>query len=125
MHNVTSWNESGRVATDTFSKGTGDVLISYENEAIAARAAGVKLDYIVPDSTLLIQNPAAVTTTAPPRATAFLQYVESADGQKVLAQHGFRPVVDGVQATGVQGANDEANPFPTVQNLITIDDLGG
>ena len=125
VKNVSTWSESGRVATDTFSKGTGDVLISYENEAIAARAAGVKLDYIVPPTTMLIQNPAAVTKTAPPAAAAFLQYVESADGQKILAQHGFRPVVDGVQTTGVKGANDEANPFPTVKDLITIDDLGG
>jgi sulfate/thiosulfate transport system substrate-binding protein len=123
--NVVSWNDSGRNATDAFAKGTGDVLISYENEAIAARAAGVKLDYIVPDSTLLIQNPAAVTTTAPPAATSFLDFVESADGQKELASNGFRPILDTVKATGVQGANDPANPFPTVKTLTTIDDLGG
>jgi sulfate/thiosulfate transport system substrate-binding protein len=123
--NVVSWNDSGRNATDAFAKGTGDVLISYENEAIAARAAGVKLDYVVPDSTFLIQNPAAVTTTAPPAAKAFLAYVESADGQKVLADHGFRPIVDSVKPTGVEGANDPANPFPAVKTLTTIDDLGG
>lgn len=125
VKNVVSWNESGRVATDAFSKGTGDVLISYENEAIAARAAGVKLDYIVPSTTLLIQNPTAVTKDAPPAATSFLQYVESPDGQKILAQHGFRPVLGNVQATGVKGANDQAHPFPAVKDLITIDELGG
>jgi sulfate transport system substrate-binding protein len=124
IKNVVSWNDSGRTATDTFSKGTGDVLISYENEAIAARAAGVALDYLVPTSTLLIQNPAAVTKTAPPAAAAFLSYVESGAGQKILASNGFRPV-DGSTATDVKGANDPANPFPTVPNLITIDDLGG
>ena len=70
VKNVVSWNDSGRTATDAFVKGTGDVLISYENEAIAARAAGVPLDYIVPDTTVLIQNPAAVTKTAPPAAEA-------------------------------------------------------
>ncbi len=125
IKNVVSWNESGRLATDAFSKGTGDVLISYENEAIAARAAGVKLDYIVPDSTILIQNPAAVTTKAPAAAKDFLSYVESAPGQTILAEHGFRPVVDGVTANNTPGANDPANPFPTVKNLTTIDDLGG
>ncbi len=126
VKNVVSWNESGRVATDAFSKGTGDVLISYENEAIAARAAGVELDYIVPDSTVLIQNPAAVTKGAAPAATEFLKYIESADGQKILAANGFRPVEgSGVTATDVKGANDPANPFPTVAHLTTIDDLGG
>ena len=125
IKNVVSWNESGRNATDSFVKGTGDVLISYENEAIAARAAGEDLDYIVPDSTVLIQNPAAVTTGASAPAAKFLSYVESADGQKILAEHGFRPVDESVKPTDVKGANDPADPFPAVKNLITIDDLGG
>ena len=125
IKNVVSWNESSRVATDAFSKGTGDVLISYENEAIAARAAGVELDYLVPDSTFLIQNPAAVTKGAPAQAAAFLAFVESADGQKILASNGFRPVVDGVTVTDVKGAHDPAKPFPAVTTLTTIDDLGG
>jgi sulfate/thiosulfate transport system substrate-binding protein len=124
IKNVVSWNDSGRTATDAFSKGTGDVLISYENEAIAARAAGVPLDYIVPQTSVLIQNPAAVTKSAPPAAAAFLSYVESPAGQKILASNGFRPL-DGSAATDVKGANDPANPFPKVANLVTIDDLGG
>lgn len=125
IKNVVSWNESGRTATDAFVKGTGDALISYEVEAIAARAAGVKLDYIVPDSTFLIENPAAVTTTAAPAATAFLKYVESTDGQKILASKGFRPVDPSVTASDVAGANDPANPFPKVTKLTTVADLGG
>jgi sulfate/thiosulfate-binding protein len=125
IKNVVSWNDSGRTATDAFAKGTGDVLISYENEAIAARAAGVELDYIVPASTFLIQNPAAVTKTASPAAASFLKYIEGADGQKILASKGFRPIDPSVTATDVKGANDPANPFPTVATLTTIDDLGG
>jgi sulfate transport system substrate-binding protein len=125
IKNVVSWNDSGRTATDAFVKGTGDVLISYENEAIAARAAGVKLDYIVPDSTFLIENPVAVTKTAPPVATEFIKYAEGKDGQKILASKGFRPVDPSVTATDVAGANDPANPFPKVTTLTTVDDLGG
>jgi sulfate/thiosulfate transport system substrate-binding protein len=125
IKNVVSWNESGRIATDTFVKGTGDVLISYENEAIAARASGVDLDYIVPDSTLLIENPAAVTKTAPPQAAAFLTYVQSADGQKILQSNGFRSIDDSLTASDVKGANDPANPFPKVSTLTTIAELGG
>jgi sulfate/thiosulfate-binding protein len=125
IKNVVSWNDSGRTATDAFSKGTGDVLISYENEAIAARAAGVPLDYIVPDTSVLIQNPDAVTKTAAPQAAKFLAFVEGTDGQKILASNGFRPVDPSITATDVKGANDPANPFPAVKNLITIDQLGG
>ncbi len=125
IKNVVSWNDSGRSATDTFSHGTGDVLISYENEAIAARASGVPLDYLVPSSTVLIQNPAAVTKKAPAVAGRFLQFVQSPAGQQILAHRGFRPVIGGVTASGVPGANDPAKPFPTVPNLVTVADLGG
>jgi sulfate transport system substrate-binding protein len=125
VKNVVSWNDSGRTATDAFVKGTGDVLISYENEAIAARAAGVELDYVVPDSTFLIENPAAVTKTAPPAAAKFLSFVKSADGQKILASKGFRPIDPSVSATDVQGANDPAKPFPAITTLTTVADLGG
>ncbi len=64
--NVTSRASSGAVATTQFLGGTGDVLISYENEAIDARQAGQSLDYIVPNESMLIENPAATTLTASP-----------------------------------------------------------
>jgi sulfate/thiosulfate transport system substrate-binding protein len=125
VKNVVSWNDSGRTATDAFVKGTGDVLISYENEAILARASGVELDYIVPESTLLIENPGAATKAAGPATKDFLTYVTSAEGQKILGSKGFRPIDDSVAITGVEGANDPANPFPAIANLSTIEQLGG
>jgi len=125
FHNVVSKPASGADATTTFTKGTGDVLISYENEAISARQKGASLDYIVPAESVLIQNPGAVTKNASKPAKDFLSYVESAAGQKIFAAHGFRPV-GGIVAPGtVTGANDPSKPFPTVQKLITIDSLGG
>jgi sulfate/thiosulfate-binding protein len=123
--NVVSKPESGSKATQTFAAGTGDVLISYENEAIGARQKGQDLDYVVPDDTFLIENPAAVTKTAPQAAKDFLAFVESAAGQKVFASKGYRPVLDGVKVDQVAGANDPTNPFPTVKKLTTIADLGG
>jgi len=124
VKNVVSWNDSGRTATDAFVKGTGDVLISYENEAIAARAAGVELDYVVPETTFLIENPAAVTTSASQAAKDFLEFVKSEEGQKILISKGFRSPY-GVQPTeDVEGANDPANPFPDAK-IWTVEDLGG
>ena len=61
LANTAVQDKSAREALATFSGGKGDVLISYENEAITAKNAGVDLDYVIPDQTILIQNPAAVT----------------------------------------------------------------
>ena len=123
--NVVSRASSGSEATQQFLAGTGNVLISYEDEAIAARQAGEDVDYIVPDQTILIQNPAAVTTSASSAAKAFLSFVESEAGQQIFISKGFRPVLNGVHVGTVEGANDPSNPFPTPKTLVTIDQLGG
>jgi len=116
---------SGRDATTAFTSGTGDVLLSYENEAILARQNGETFDYVVPDETLLIENPAAVTVDADPKAQSYLDFVLTDAGQQAFASKGFRPLTDGVDID-VEGANDPSDPFPAVPHLLTIaDDFGG
>ena len=123
--NVDTFPGSGRDATTAFLGGVGDVLISYENEAILARQQGESFDYIVPDTTLLIENPGAVTIDADPHAQAYLDFVLSPEGQAAFASVGFRPI-DGTAVTDVEGANDPADPFPQPTTLLTIDDdFGG
>jgi sulfate/thiosulfate transport system substrate-binding protein len=122
---VVSRAASGAVATQQFVSGTGNVLISYEDEAIAARQAGDKVDYVVPEQTFQIENPAAVTKSAPKAAAKFLAYVQSEAGQAIFASKGFRPVRPRVEVGTVQGANDPSNPFPAVAELTTIADIGG
>ncbi len=123
--NTVSRASSGAIAMTQFLGGTGDVLISYENEAIAARQAGNDVDYVVPDDTFLIENPAAVTKTASKPAKDFLAFAKSDDGQKIFASKGFRPVSTTVDVGTVEGANDPSKPFPEVKKLTTIADLGG
>ena len=125
FNHVQSLPGSGRDATNAFLDGDADALISYENEAILARQAGEDFDYVVPDETVKIENPAAVTTKATPKAKDYLDFVLSADGQAEFAAKGFRPVVAGTPTGSVEGANDPANPFPTPAKLTTIADLGG
>lgn len=125
FRNVVSKPSSGSDAMTTFVHGTGDVLLSYEDEAIRARAQGEPVDYVVPQQDLLIQNPAAVTKTAPQAAKEFLRFVFSEQGQKIFAAQGFRPAVHGTPIPTVKGANDPSNPFPTPAKLATISDLGG
>jgi sulfate transport system substrate-binding protein len=125
FENTVALPGSGREATTAFTSGVGDVLISYETEAIQARAKGADLDYVVPDDTLLIQNPVAVTKDAPKAARDFVGYLTGKDGQLDYAEAGFRPLVD-VGDVQVEGANDPANPYPTPAKLLTIDgDFGG
>lgn len=117
---------SAREATTAFTDGSGDVLLSYENEAILAKQSGADIDYVLPPDTLLIENPAAVTVDADKTAQAFLDFMTSADAQADYAQSGFRPVIDGVDIGEVEGANDPADPFPAPDELFTVDgDFGG
>lgn len=126
MANVVSWPDSGRDATTTFEGGTGDVVLSYENEMVQARVAGQSIDYVDPSTSLLIQNPCAVTVGAPQEATDFLNWQKSTAGQKVYVETGFRPLPGAnVGTVSVPGAMDPSNPFPTIKNLQTIDKTFG
>lgn len=122
LKNTIALPSSGREATTAFTDGSGDVLLSYENEAILAKQSGADVDYIVPPDTLLIENPAAVTTDAGTAAKAFLEFMTSEEAQADYAQAGFRPVVDGVDVDEVEGANDPSDPFPAPETLYTLDD---
>ena len=119
LKNVPVQDASGAKALTDFVGGAGDVLISYENEAIYAQQKKQPVDYVIPDDTLLIQNPIAITTNTkhPAQARAFLDFLYSKAGQKIFADNGYRPVVDGVTPAG--------KPFPTPPGLFTIKDLGG
>src|SRR5690606_27025342 len=96
--NVPVQDSSARKALQTFSGGKGDVLVAYENEAIFARQNDQPLDYTVPDSTILIENPVAVTKKSrnQKEAQAFLKFLRSKKAQEVFVENGYRPVVDGV-----------------------------
>ena len=109
-------DDSAADALTTFTNGKGDVLLSYENEAIRAQSKGADVDYVIPDQTIKIETVAAVTKDAPPAAQKFLQYLYTPAAQKIWADNGYRPVVSGV--TGKYS-------FPTPSQEFTIDDVGG
>jgi sulfate/thiosulfate transport system substrate-binding protein len=110
--------KSGREALQAFVGGQGDVLISYENEAITARQKGEQVDDVVPRENVLIENPIAVTKTSkhPAQARAFVAFLWSPAGQRLFALHGYRPVDASVAAQF---------HFPQPAQLKTIDELGG
>jgi sulfate/thiosulfate-binding protein len=103
-------------ALTAFTQGQGDVLLSYENEAIRAQDEGEDVDYVVPDNTILIETPIAVTKDAPDSAQTFLDFIWSDEGQKIWAENGYRPVNPDLV---------DPKQFPTPKGLFTIDKFGG
>jgi len=120
LENTPVQDASARDALQTFIGGKGDVLLSYENEAIGAIDAGEDLEYTIPDETILIETQAAVTTEAddPEAAQAFLDFQISDEGQRLWAENGYRPVNEQILA-------EYKDEFPDPKELFTIEEFGG
>ena len=120
LENTVVQDASARDSLQTFLGGQGDVLIGYENEAIAAQNAGEEVEYTIPDDTILIEPPATVPDEAEEsqEADAFLDFLVSEEGQRLFAEGGYRPVDEKVLAEFEQD-------FPTPSGLFTIEDFGG
>ena len=118
FENVSVQDKSARESLQTFSGGKGDVLLGYENEAILAQQQGEDLDYVVPDETLLIENPVAVVNESKERklAQSFVDFLYTPEAQEIFVKKGYRPVI-----SGVPGADE----FPEPQNLFEITKFGG
>ncbi|MFZ1288183.1 MAG: sulfate ABC transporter substrate-binding protein [Candidatus Phosphoribacter sp.] len=112
--------KSGREATESFLQGSGDVLLSYENEALFIEREGDPVEHVTPPQTFKIENPVAVLSKAVNRttATAFTEFLYTPEAQRLWAQAGFRPVDAAVAA-------EFAADFPQPKRLWTIADLGG
>jgi sulfate transport system substrate-binding protein len=115
-----------RGATITFvEKGTGDVLLAWENEAfLAVRELGPdQFDIVAPSLSILAEPPVSIVdknvdahgTRAV--ATEYLKYLYSKEGQEIAAKHFYRP-------RDPQIAAKYAKQFPAL-NLVTIDAVFG
>lgn len=103
-------DKSGREALQTFTSGTGDVLLSYTYEAVTAQKKGEEVDVVVPDDTLQIDILIARTKSAHPKAQDFIDYVTGPEGQRFFAEWGYDP---------------PSGPREPAPELKTIDDIGG
>lgn len=124
LTNVTIMDKGARESMITFERGVGDVAITYENEILTGRATGQTYDMVIPPSTLLIENPAAVVDTYVDKhgsrdvAEAFVAFLTTRKVQESFARAGYRSVDTAVQAR-------YAAQFPQPTDLFTIKDLGG
>ena len=125
--NVPVLDTGARGALTTFAqRGIGDVLISWENEALIASRDLEKggLEIVVPSVSIVAEPPVAVVDKVALRrdtsdvARAYLEYLYSPEGQEIVAKHYFRPRDPAVAAR-------HADVFPPVGQLVTIADFGG
>ncbi|HTD12771.1 MAG TPA: sulfate ABC transporter substrate-binding protein [Steroidobacteraceae bacterium] len=125
-HNVPVLDTGARGSTTTFAqRGLGDVLITWENEALlAVRELGAdKLQIVVPTLSILAEPPVAVVDKVALRhgtrevAVAYLEYLYSKEGQEIVARHDYRPRDPEVAAR-------YAARFPQLK-LTSIADFGG
>ncbi|HUJ56835.1 MAG TPA: sulfate ABC transporter substrate-binding protein [Gaiellaceae bacterium] len=94
FQHVVSQDSSGANAMTTFLSGKGDVVITYESEAIAARETGANIQFVVPNPTMLIQLPMVPLKSSPnyAKATQFIQWLHTTAAQEMLARGGYQPV---------------------------------
>jgi sulfate/thiosulfate transport system substrate-binding protein len=122
FQHVVSQDSSGRNATNTFLSGKGDVLITYESEAFAARQNGQDIQYVIPRQSMLIELPIAVLKGSANKdaANKFIRFVKSDAAQNLFAQYGFRPVSKKIGAR-------YADKFPARPGIFKVDDkyIGG
>ena len=113
-------DKSAREALQTFTSGKGDVLLSYENEAILAQQQGEDIDYVVPDQTIKIENPVAAVSESKhlDKANAFVKFLYTPKAQGIFASKGYRPVVQGVKPPA-------SVKFPDPPQLFDISKFGG
>ncbi|MBL8203030.1 MAG: sulfate ABC transporter substrate-binding protein [Blastocatellia bacterium] len=124
FRNVTILDKGGRESITNFEKGVGDVAITYENEVLVGRQAGQQYDYVIPRSTILIENPVALIDKYADKhgvrevAEAFIQFLSSKEAQRAYAKYGLRPLDSDI-------AKEVQAQYPPVEDLWDIDFLGG
>src|SRR5262249_16496469 len=97
LRNVSIMDKGARESITTCEKGVGDVQISYENEVLVARQSVQTYDYVVPRSTILIENPVALIDKNVDKhgvreaAQEFVKFLLTEDAQRGYAKYGLRP----------------------------------
>jgi sulfate/thiosulfate-binding protein len=124
--NVPVLDSGARGSTTTFvERGIGDVLVTWENEAIlSVKELGKgKFEVVVPSVSILTEPPVTLVDKVADKhgtravAEAYLKELYSPEGQEIAAKHYYRP-----RSTAV--LTKYKATFPDIQ-LFTVDELFG
>jgi sulfate/thiosulfate transport system substrate-binding protein len=124
--NVPVLDSGARGSTTTFvERGIGDVLVTWENEALlSVKELGKgKLDIVVPSISILTEPPVTVVDKVVDKhgtravAEAYLKELYSPEGQEIAAKNFYRP-------RNAEIAAKYQQQFPAIQ-LFTVDELFG
>jgi sulfate transport system substrate-binding protein len=124
FRNVPVLDTGARGATITFlERGVGDVLVTWENEALLATRRADAVEIVVPPLSIRCEPPVAVVDAVVDRrgtralAEAYLSYLFSPEGQEIVARHFYRPRLDEVAAR-------HRAVFPPVE-MLTVEQVAG
>ena len=124
--NVPVLDSGARGSTTTFvERGIGDVLLTWENEALLAikELGPEKVEIVIPSLSILAEPPVTIVDKVVDRrgtrkiAEAYLQHLYSEEGQEIAGKHYYRPTNEKIAAK-------YASQFPKVK-LLTIDEIAG
>ncbi len=127
--NTSVLDAGARASTTTFVKrGIGDVLITWENEAELAiqeskKNGKVDFEIIYPKESIKADTPVAIVSGVTKKrgtdkiAKAYLDFLFTKEGQKIIAKHYFRPIDKEIM-------NLSISSFPKIE-LFTIEEIEG
>lgn len=119
-NNVVGTSASGLAARQLFAGGTGDALVTLEQDALTARRLGQLDGEIVYPPLTILSEPRVVVLERSLQGgqrelvEAFLKYLWSDEARRALEEHHFRG-----------GSQAEAQGLPALNGVFRIEDLGG
>lgn len=124
--NVPVLDSGARGSLTTFAeRGIGDVLVSWENEALLAvkELGPEKFEIVAPSLSILAEPPVALVDRNADRkgtrvvAQAYLEFLYTPEGQEIIARNHYRPIDKAAAAK-------YSKEFPALK-MVTIDEAFG
>lgn len=121
--NVVAMPESAKQTVAQFEAGFGDVLVTYENEALLEKQKGSKIEIVVPESTIetewtVVKLDKNITSPVQEAVVdAFIEFLFTRDVQSKLTGYGFRSIYDDL--------NKGNSTFAAIEKPFTVETLGG